>query len=170
MIELIAGSIIGLISLTIIFKLLTDLGSVAFDLVVCPVSLGILASLSVYFILPGHMPQASIVAYVTDTLLDWAINNSTNLSTETPSYIARTNLEAIAIAAGAISYVVLLLIGLVKTTLVYIGYRAIHLAENLKRNKKVKLNMSAINKHAKNRSDSYEVVYAQGDIGDASLK
>lgn len=161
MIELIAGSVIALIALMILFKLLTDSRSVVFDLLVGPIFLGILVFLSIYFILPAHISQATIVTQVGETLVSWTNTSSTNPA-EAQEYIAGLSLESIAIAAGVISFVALLLIGLVKQTVVFISYRIIHMVENLKRNKKVKLNMSKINKHAKNQSNSYEVVYAQG--------
>lgn len=91
-----------------------------FRYLVVPATIGLVFSLSIYFILPGFIPESRLVSYVAEFLLNQSNLYFNPMPTMLARYVAGLNLLVVAVTVGVLSAVLSALVVITSSLFVWI--------------------------------------------------
>jgi hypothetical protein len=91
-----------------------------FRLLIGPITIGILAFLFIYFILPAIVSEPAVVSYVAEFALNLSNSYFDSMPPIIASYIANLNLAVVALTVGLLFTVVIQLVVIIGYTFIYL--------------------------------------------------
>jgi hypothetical protein len=91
-----------------------------FRLLIGPITIGILAFLFIYFILPAIVSEPGVVSYVAEFALNLSNSYFDSMPPIIASYIANLNLAVVALTVGLLFTVVIQLVVIIGYTFIYL--------------------------------------------------